>query len=186
MQCGSARVEVHLVRLGQLACRIHQSRRGNRNHHLVCVRHHLYIRIHHLFCVRHLFYIRNHPFYIRNRLLVQHSTQPLGQRLDRLGQRLDRLVQRLELHGRTPDRLERTPVLPRRLDPTMQIELELGFGKQISSQQLRINKFVIEVALKILFHSRENIRRKSVLRRSRLPLNTILSLLRVITTNSSC
>lgn len=172
MQCGSARVEVHLVRLGQLACRIHQSRRGNRNHHLVCVRHHLYIRIHHLFCVRHL-------FYIRNRLLVQHSTQPLGQRLDRL-------VQRLELHGRTPDRLERTPVLPRRLDPTMQIELELGFGKQISSQQLRINKFVIEVALKILFHSRENIRRKSVLRRSRLPLNTILSLLRVITTNSSC
>ena len=179
MQCESARVEVHLVRLGQLACRIHQSRRGNRNHHLVCVRHHLYIRIHHLFCVRHLFYIRNHPFYIRNRLLVQHSTQPLGQRLDRLGQRL-------ELHGRTPDRLERTPVLPRRLDPTMQIELELGFGKQISSQQLRINKFVIEVALKILFHSRENIRRKSVLRRSRLPLNTILSLLRVITTNSSC
>ena len=179
MQCGSARVEVHLVRLGQLACRIHQSRRGNRNHHLVCVRHHLYIRIHHLFCVRHLFYIRNHPFYIRNRLLVQHSTQPLGQRLDRL-------VQRLELHGRTPDRLERTPVLPRRLDPTMQIELELGFGKQISSQHLRINKFVIEVALKILFHSRENIRRKSVLRRSRLPLNTILSLLRVITTNSSC
>ena len=172
MQCGSARVEVHLVRLGQLACRIHQSRRGNRNHHLVCVRHHLYIRIHHLFCVRHL-------FYIRNRLLVQHSTQPLGQRLDRL-------VQRLELHGRTPDRLERTPVLPRRLDRTMQIELELGFGKQISSQQLRINKFVIEVALKILFHSRENIRRKSVLRRSRLPLNTILSLLRVITTNSSC
>jgi len=172
MQCGSARVEVHLVRLGQLACRIHQSRRGNRNHHLVCVRHHLYIRIHHLFCVRHLFYIRNHPFYIRNRLLVQHSTQPLGQRL--------------ELHGRTPDRLERTPVLPRRLDRTMQIELELGFGKQISSQQLRINKFVIEVALKILFHSRENIRRKSVLRRSRLPLNTILSLLRVITTNSSC
>ena len=172
MQCGSARVEVHLVRLGQLACRIHQSRRGNRNHHLVCVRHHLYIRIHHLFCVRHL-------FYIRNRLLVQHSTQPLGQRLDRLGQRL-------ELHGRTPDRLERTPVLPRRLDRTMQIELELGFGKQISSQQLRINKFVIEVALKILFHSRENIRRKSVLRRSRLPLNTILSLLRVITTNSSC
>ena len=152
MQCGSARVEVHLVRLGQLACRIHQSRRGNRNHHLVCVRHHLYIRIHHLFCVRHLFYIRNHPFYIRNRLLVQHSTQPLGQRL--------------ELHGRTPDRLERTPVLPRRLDPTMQIELELGFGKQISSQQLRINKFVIEVALKILFHSRENIRRKSVLRLS--------------------
>jgi len=135
MQCGSARVEVHLVRLGQLACRIHQSRRGNRNHHLVCVRHHLYIRIHHLFCVRHLFYIRNHPFYIRNRLLVQHSTQPLGQRLDRL-------VQRLELHGRTPDRLD--------------------------------------------FHSRENIRRKSVLRRSRLPLNTILSLLRVITTNSSC
>ena len=120
MQCGSVRVEVHLVRLGQLACRIHQSRRGNRNHHLVCVRHHLYIRIHHLFCVRHL-------FYIRNRLLVQHSTQPLGQRLDRL-------VQRLELHGRTPDRLERTPVLPRRLDPTMQIELELGFGKQISSQ----------------------------------------------------
>ena len=179
MQCGSARVEVHLVRLGQLACRIHQSRRGNRNHHLVCVRHHLYIRTHHLFCVRHLFYIRTPPFYIRNRLLVQHSTQPLGQRLDRL-------VQRLELHGRTPDRLERTPVLPRRLDRTMQIELELGFGKQISSQQLRINKFVIEVALKILFHSRENIRRKSVLRRSRLPLNTILSLLRVITTNSSC
>ena len=179
MQCGSVRVEVHLVRLGQLACRIHQSRRGNRNHHLVRVRHHLYIRIHHLFCVRHLFYIRNHPFYIRNRLLVQHSTHPLGQRLDRLGQRL-------ELHGRTPDRLERTPVLPRRLDRTMQIELELGFGKQISSQQLRINKFVIEVALKILFHSRENIRRKSVLRRSRLPLNTILSLLRVITTNSSC
>lgn len=179
MQCGSARVEVHLVRLGQLACRIHQSRRGNRNHHLVCVRHHLYIRIHHLFCVRHLFYIRNHPFYIRNRLLVQHSTQPLGQRLDRL-------VQRLELHGRTPDRLERTPELPRRLDRTMHIEIELGFGKQISSQQLRINKFVIEVALKILFHSRENIRRKSVLRRSRLPLNTILSLLRVITTNSSC
>ena len=139
MQCGSVRVEVHLVRLGQLACRIHQSRPCNRIHHLVCN--------------------HNRP------LLVQQSTKNLGQKLERLG---------------------RTPELPLQLDCTMHTELELGFGKQTSSQQQQINKLVIEVALKILFHSRKNIRRKSVLRRSPPPQNIILSLLAVIPAVGSC
>ena len=172
MQCGSVRVEVHLVRLGQLACRIHQSRPCNRNHHLVCVRHLFYIRIHHLVCVRHLCN--------RNRAtLVQHSTKNLGQRLAHLGRTQER-------HGQMPDRLARIQELRRRLDCTMHTEPELGFGKQTGSQQQQINKLVIEVALKILFHSRKNIRRKSLLRRSQLPQNTTVSLFGVIPAGGSC
>ena len=152
MQCGSVRVEVHLVRSVQLACRLHQSRLCIRN--LACVHH----RIHHLY-IHHLVCNHNRP------LLVQQSTKNLGQKLERLG---------------------RTPELPLQLDCTMHTELELGFGKQTSSQLQRINKLVIEVALKILFHSRENNRRKSVLRRSPPPQNIILSLLAVIPAVGSC
>ena len=146
-QCGLARLEVRLVRLGRLAYRPHQPRLHI--HNLVCAHH----------CIRHL--VCNH----NRSLLVQQSVKNLGQNLERFG---------------------RMPELTLRLDCTMHTEPELGFGKQTGSQQQQINKLVIEVALKILFHSRKNIRRKSVLRRSPPPQNIILSLLAVIPAVGSC
>ena len=127
-----------------------------------CVRH---LCSHNLVCVRHL-YIRHLVCNHSRALRAQQGKKDLG-KLERLERRLD----------------QRLPLRP---DRTMHIELEPGFGKQTSSRQQRVSKFVIEVALKILFHSRKNNRRKSVLRRSRLPQNIIVSLLAVITAARSC